>query len=89
MVSSNLRHKLAINSLPSVVCLSGEFWLGWDKIHRLSKSGQNVLIVDLMDFSGAERYAKYGTFRVADESNKYRLHINIGSYSDKFKSLSQ
>ncbi|XP_028391389.1 uncharacterized protein LOC114516186 [Dendronephthya gigantea] len=59
--------------------LNGEFWLGLDKIHRLTKSGQNVLRVDLMDFNGAERYAKYGTFSVADESDKYRL--NIGSYS--------
>ena len=61
--------------------LNGEFWLGLDKIHRLSKSGQNVLRVDLMDFNGAERYAKYGTFSVADESDKYRL--NVGYYSGK------
>ncbi|XP_028390978.1 ryncolin-1-like [Dendronephthya gigantea] len=59
--------------------LSGEFWLGLDKIHRLWKSGQNVLRVDLMDFNGAEAYAKYGTFSVADELDKYRL--NIGIYS--------
>ena len=59
--------------------LNGEFWLGLDKIHRLSKSGQNVLRVDLMDFDNAEAYAKYGTFSVADELDKYRL--NIGSYS--------
>ncbi|XP_028399998.1 uncharacterized protein LOC114523319 [Dendronephthya gigantea] len=59
--------------------LYGEFWLGSDKIHRLSKSGQNVLRVNLMDFDHVERYAKYGTFRVADESDKYRL--TIGSYS--------
>ncbi|XP_028413273.1 uncharacterized protein LOC114536122 [Dendronephthya gigantea] len=59
--------------------LNSEFWLGLDKIHRLSKSGQNILRVDLMDFNGAERYAKYGTFSVADESDKYRL--NIGSYA--------
>ncbi|XP_028413252.1 microfibril-associated glycoprotein 4-like [Dendronephthya gigantea] len=59
--------------------LNGEFWLGLDKIHRLSKSCQNVLRVDLMDFNDAERYAKYGTFSVADESDKYRL--NIGNYS--------
>ena len=32
-----------------------------------------------MDFKGAERYAKYGTFSVADESNKYRL--TVGNYS--------
>ena len=58
---------------------SGEFWLGLDKIHRLSKSGQDVLRVDLMDFKGAQRYAEYEKFSVADESDKYRL--NIGSYS--------
>ena len=58
---------------------NGEFWLGLDKIHRLSKSGQNVLRVDMMDFNGARRYAKYGKFSVADESDKYKL--NIDSYS--------
>ncbi|XP_028390967.1 ryncolin-1-like [Dendronephthya gigantea] len=59
--------------------LNGEFWLGLDKIHRLWKSGQNDLRVDLMDFYGIEAYAKYSTFSVADESGKYRLRI--GSYS--------
>ena len=61
--------------------LNGEFWLGLDKIHRFSKSGQSVLRVDLMDFNGVERYAKYGTFIVADKSDKYRL--SVGSYSGK------
>ena len=64
--------------------LNGEFWLGLDKLHRLAKSGQNVLRVDLMDFNNAVRYAEYGTFSVADESDKYRL--NIGAYTGKFKS---
>ena len=64
--------------------LNGEFWLGLDKIHRLTKSGQNVLRVNLMDFSNAVRYAEYGTFSVADESDKYRL--NISSYTGNFKS---
>ena len=61
--------------------LSGEFWLGLDRIHRLTKSGQNVLRVDLMDFSSAERYAKYETFKLAGLSDKYRLNIN--HYSGK------
>ncbi|XP_028409467.1 microfibril-associated glycoprotein 4-like [Dendronephthya gigantea] len=59
--------------------LNDEFWLGLDKIHRLTKSGQNVLRVDLMDFNGAKAYAKYAEFSVADESDKYRL--NTGGYS--------
>ncbi|XP_028391012.1 ryncolin-2-like [Dendronephthya gigantea] len=59
--------------------LNREFWLGLDKIHRLSKSGQNVLRVNLMDLNNAKRYAQYGTFSVTDESHKYRL--TIGKYS--------
>ena len=65
--------------------LSGEFWLGLDKIYRLSKAGQNALRVDLMDFNDAERYAKYGIFSIADESEKYRL--NVANYSGKCRSL--
>jgi hypothetical protein len=63
--------------------LDDEFWLGLNKIHRLTKSGQDVLRVDLMDFNDAQRYAKYGTFSVADENDKYRL--NVASYSGKFR----
>ena len=37
-----------------------------------------------MDFNDAKRYAEYGAFSVADESDKYRL--NIGTYSGKFSS---
>ena len=64
--------------------LNGEFWLGLDKIHRLTKSGQDVLRVDLMDFNNAQRYAEYRKFSVADESDKYRL--NYGTYSGKYSS---
>ena len=59
--------------------LSGEFWLGLDKIHRLSKSGQNVLRVDLEDFENETRYANYSTFAVGNETDKYRL--TVGGYS--------
>ena len=59
--------------------LNGEFWLGNDKIHRLSGSRNTVLRVDVEDWSGNRAYAKYGSFRVDNESNKYRL--TVGSYS--------
>ena len=59
--------------------LDGEFWLGLDNIHRLSKSGQNVLRIDLEDFQNETRYAQYSTFAVANEGEKYKL--NIGGYS--------
>ena len=59
--------------------LNGEFWLGLDKIHRLTKSGLNVLRVDLMDFNNAHAYAQYTTFKISDESSRYTL--NVGGFS--------
>ena len=59
--------------------LNGNFWLGLDQIYRLTKSGQNVLRVDLMDFDNTTAYAKYGSFSVASESENYRL--NVTDYS--------
>ena len=58
---------------------NGEFWLGLDKINRLSRSGQNVLRVDMEDFSGGKAYAKYSTFAVSNEANKYQL--TVGGFS--------
>jgi hypothetical protein len=55
--------------------LNGNFWLGLDKIHRLAKSGQNVLRVDLMDFDNDTAHAKYGRFSVASEFDNYALNI--------------
>ena len=62
--------------------LNGNFWLGLDKIHRLTKSGQNVLRVDLMSWTSKRAYAKYGSFSVASESDVYKL--NLGSFSGKY-----
>ena len=59
--------------------VTGEFWLGLDKIHRLTKSGQNVLRVDLKDFENKTRFANYATFAVANKTEKYRL--TVGGYS--------
>ena len=63
--------------------LNGEFWLGLDKINRLSQSGQKVLRVDLGDFSNNKRHAVYNTFAVSGETEKYKL--TVGSYSGKCK----
>lgn len=62
--------------------LNGEFWLGLDKIHRLTQSGLKVLRIDLMDFSNAQVYAEYTTFEIADASSRYRL--NVAGFSGKF-----
>ena len=58
---------------------TGELWLGNDRIHRLTASGNTVLRVEVEDWSGNRAYARYGTFRVGDEGDKYRL--SVGSFS--------
>ena len=58
---------------------TGELWLGNDRIHRLTASGNTVLRVEVEDWSANRAYARYGTFRVGDEGDKYRL--SVGSYS--------
>ena len=60
---------------------NGEFWLGLDKIHRLTKE-ESRLRVDLEDFSGNTVYAEYSSFGVADEGEKYKLIL--GSYSGEY-----
>jgi hypothetical protein len=62
--------------------LNGNFWLGLDKIHRLTQSDQSLLRVDLMDFGHDTAYAKYGEFSVASESENYKL--NVGGFSGKY-----
>ena len=61
--------------------LHGNFLLGLDKIHVLTKSGQNVLRVDLTDWTNDTAYAKYESFSVASESYNYTL--NRGKFSGK------
>jgi hypothetical protein len=64
--------------------LTGEFWLGLDKIHRLTTSTtQKFLRVDMWDFDGTHAYAKYNNFSVASESDSYKLIV--GNFSGKYK----
>ena len=59
--------------------LNGEFWLGLDKINRLTVSGSYKLRVDLEDLQGSTAFAEYSSFAVTSERVKYKL--SLGSYS--------
>ena len=54
--------------------LDGEFWLGLNKIHRLTTMNC-TLCVDLQDFSGNKTCSKYSMFAVEDSDTKYKLLV--------------
>ena len=60
---------------------AGEYWLGLDRLNRLTNSPRYELRVDLMDTSGNKVYAHYDYFAVSSENLKYRL--SLGSYSGR------
>nr|KAG5693651.1 hypothetical protein BaRGS_017381 [Batillaria attramentaria] len=55
--------------------LTHEFWLGLDKIHRLTSSNNYSLRVDLEDFDGSTAYAEYRDFSISGSDDFYRLHV--------------
>ncbi|XP_077423342.1 uncharacterized protein LOC144053123 [Vanacampus margaritifer] len=57
----------------------GEFWLGNQYIHLLTRVKDMTLRVELQDFSGVSGYAEYEHFRVASERMRFRL--TVGGYS--------
>ena len=61
---------------------NGNFWLGLEKIHRLTESGSFELYIAVKyhdtEQSGAVKWAKYDSFSIANEANDYKL--TVGSY---------
>jgi len=63
-----------------------DFWLGLDKIHLLSKFGNNKMKFDLWDWEKNTSYSELSYVRVSDESDKYRIMAGAytGSAGDPF-----
>ena len=64
--------------------LNGNYWLGLDKIHRLTASGSYKLRVDLEDNYGIKAFAKYRSFTVENETAKYQLS-KVNNFRGKLK----
>ncbi|XP_056001771.1 ryncolin-1-like [Ostrea edulis] len=54
---------------------SSNYWIGNDAIYYLTKTNQE-LRVELLSFDDEKAYALYSTFKVGDESSKYRLTVS-------------
>ncbi|KAM5146813.1 ficolin-2-like isoform 2-T2 [Mantella aurantiaca] len=53
-----------------------EFWLGNQNIHTITSTGTWELRVDLQGFDTVKHFAKYSTFKILGESEKFRLVIS-------------
>ncbi|KAH3787438.1 hypothetical protein DPMN_165562 [Dreissena polymorpha] len=54
----------------------GEFWLGNEYIHHLTKDKPRQLRIDMETFEKTRKYAMYNEFSVTSEAQKYRLNID-------------
>ncbi|XP_051716111.1 microfibril-associated glycoprotein 4-like [Ctenopharyngodon idella] len=54
----------------------GEYWLGLEFIHLLTRRNRYKLRVDLEDFDGTKAYAVYESFSVDSEADGYKLHVS-------------
>ncbi|XP_077163049.1 tenascin isoform X6 [Paroedura picta] len=52
-----------------------EFWIGLDKLHKITSQGQYELRVDLRDH-GETAYALYNKFSVGEARTRYRLKVD-------------
>ena len=60
----------------------GDYWLGLDNIHRLTKDEDKKIRVDLA-LHNETAFAEYSLFAVSNETGKYELIL--GGYSGTFK----
>lgn len=56
--------------------LKGNFWLGNDKIHRITSAKKMSLRIELEDWNGKKVFARYDSFKVDNEKAKYKITVS-------------
>ncbi|XP_034118633.1 LOW QUALITY PROTEIN: fibrinogen-like protein A [Drosophila nasuta] len=59
--------------------LNAEFFIGLDKLHRLTIRGDYELLIIMRSKTGEERFALYDLFSIGSENEKYLLNV-LGAY---------
>ncbi|XP_042337484.1 microfibril-associated glycoprotein 4-like [Plectropomus leopardus] len=67
---------------------AGEYWLGLETLHNLTKGKSYELLVNMEDFDGNKMSARYSSFSIDSESEGYRLHVSGFIYGGAGDALS-
>ena len=64
--------------------LKGNFWLGLELIHQLTKKGDITLRIELIGNVSKTGFAEYDSFKIGNKSSDYKIHFgkfkgNIGN----------
>lgn len=67
--------------------LEGEFWIGNQLLHLLTRDRSMELRVDLEDYDGLREHAQYQLFKVGSERLRFRLSVDgySGTAGDAFR----
>ncbi|KAM9336483.1 microfibril-associated glycoprotein 4-like [Symphorus nematophorus] len=55
---------------------AGEYWLGLEDIHQLTRQRKYELRVTMEDFAGNKVFARYSSFSIDAECDGYQLHVS-------------
>ena len=55
--------------------MNGNFWLGLEKIHRLTQVESHELMITMVDHDDISYVAKYDLFKVDSEATDYQLQL--------------
>ncbi|KAH8329458.1 hypothetical protein KR074_011014, partial [Drosophila pseudoananassae] len=61
--------------------LTGEFFIGLEKLYQITQSGQYELLISLGKVNGSRDFVKYDNIKIGSEENSYRLE-SIGNHTE-------